>query len=408
MTQPRTNSAFTASGKANLNRTLNSSQRLSLFVALTFATFVSASSLSWAQTSTPATLTSSSETQPSRESLYKDLEKQAASLEQHYKLVKQIFRTVSPTVAHIEAKKRQSANSTGGKKSDERVVVIEEAGAGVVIQYRGRTYVVTNYHVIESSTASDIRIESDGIVYYPTRAIHDKATDLSVLAVDKRGLTPAKLGDSRQAEVGDFVVAVGSPFGLSHSVSYGIISALNRHDLELGPQGVKYQDFIQTDAAINPGNSGGPLMNLRGEVIGINTAIASNSGGNDGIGFTIPINMVMRIVSDLIDYGEVKRGFLGVSLDARYTISRAQQLGLDRSYGALVTSITPDSPAATSNLQVGDVILEYNNERVFNDSHLVTRVSLSTIGQEVPMRIFRRGVFQTVYVKITDRSKFKR
>ena len=346
---------------------------------------------------------------PTRESLYKDLEKQAALLEQHHRVVKQVFRIVSPTVAHIEAKKRQPANSSSASSTDERrVVVIEEAGAGVVIQYRGRTYVITNYHVIENSTVEDIRIESDGIVYYPTRVIHDKATDLSVLAVDKRGLTPAKLGNSAGAEIGDFVVAVGSPFGLSHSVSYGIISALHRHDLELGPQGVRYQDFMQTDAAINPGNSGGPLMNLRGEVIGINTAIASNSGGNDGIGFTIPINMVMRIVSDLIDYGEVKRGFLGVSLDARYDIDRAQQLGLDRSYGALITSITPNSPAAVSELQVGDVILEYNQRRVQNDSHLVTRVSLTTIGEKVPVQIFRRGTFQTVYVKISDRREFQR
>ena len=358
---------------------------------------------------TQATLTSQPEMVPTRELLYKDLEEQAALLEQQHRVVKQVFRIVSPTVAHIEAKKRQPANTSSTTLTDDRrVVVIEEAGAGVVIQYRGRTYVITNYHVIESSTVEDIRIESDGIVYYPTRVIHDKATDLSVLAVDKRGLTPAKLGDSTNAEIGDFVVAVGSPFGLSHSVSYGIISALHRHDLELGPQGVRYQDFMQTDAAINPGNSGGPLMNLRGEVIGINTAIASNSGGNDGIGFTIPINMVMRIASDLIDYGEVKRGFLGVSLDARYDIERAEQLGLDRSYGALITSITPSSPAAVSNLQVGDVILEYNQRRVQNDSHLVTRVSLTTIGEEIPVRIFRRGTYQTVYVKISDRSEFQR
>jgi serine protease Do len=402
MTDPRTNNS-----KAIVNRHSNPIGQLvaCLFTAVAIA--VTTCVPVAAQTSTPATLTSRKESEPTRDSLYKDLEKQAAVVEQQFKLVKQIFRTVGPTVAHIEAKKRQTANSSGNNSS-ERVVVIEEAGAGVVIQYRGRTYVVTNYHVIESSTVDNIRIESDGIVYYPTRAIHDKSTDLSVLEVDKRGLTPAKLGDSRNAEVGDFVVAVGSPFGLSHSVSYGIISALHRHDLELGPQGVKYQDFMQTDAAINPGNSGGPLMNLRGEVIGINTAIASNSGGNDGIGFTIPINMVMRIVSDLIDYGEVRRGFLGVSLDARYNVDRAKQLGLDRSYGALITSITPNSPAAVSNLQVGDVVLEFNNRRVHNDSHLVTRVSLTTIGDEVPIQIFRRGSFQTVYVKITNRNNFRR
>ena len=404
--------------KNKLNRILTNPPKISLCLALAMALLLPGWNSVDAQIvtqssrvergTTQATLTSRKEAQPTREALYKDLEKQAESLQQHYRLIKQIVKTVKPTVAHIEAKKRQPANSSGKKGSDQRVVVIEEAGAGVVIQYRGRTYVITNYHVIESSGISDIKIESDGIVYYPTRAIHDRATDLSVLEVDKRGLTPAKLGDSRQAEMGDFVVAVGSPFGLSHSVSYGIISALHRHDLELGPQGVKYQDFMQTDAAINPGNSGGPLMNLRGEVIGINTAIASNSGGNDGIGFAIPINMVMRIVSDLIDFGEVKRGFLGVQLDRRYDSDRAKKIGLDRSYGAYIISITPNSPAAISDLRVGDVVLEFNKRRVHNDSHLVTRVSLTTIGEKVPVRIFRRGSFQTVFVKISNRSQFQR
>ena len=405
----RTLPARTSTADFILNRTLKNLFFLGTCLAVCAASFVLDCKNVVGQSATQATLTSRKEPQPSRESLYKDLESQAALVEKQYRLIKQIVRTVQPTVAHIEAKKRQSANSSDkSSSSDRRVVVVEEAGAGVVIQYRGRTYIITNYHVIESSGISDIRIESDGIVYYPTRAIHDRATDLSVLEVDKRGLTPAKLGNSTEAELGDFVVAIGSPFGLSHSVSYGIVSALNRHDLELGPQGVKYQDFLQTDAAINPGNSGGPLMNLRGEVIGINTAIASNSGGNDGIGFAIPINMVMRIVSDLIDFGEVRRGFLGVQLDARYSSERAKQLGLDRSYGALVTSITPNSPAAVSELRVGDVILEYNNHRVQNDSHLVTRVSLSTIGEKVPMQIFRRGSFQTVYVEIQNRSQFQR
>lgn len=407
--------AIERNAKSKLNRNSNNFNCIIILSVVMIGVFSQNANHVEAQTQirssksgTQATLTSRTESQPTREALYKDLETQAASLEQHYKLIKQIVQTVQPTVAHIEAKKRQSANSSGKSGSDQRVVVVEEAGAGVVIQYRGRMYVITNYHVIESSGISDIRIESDGIIYYPSRVIHDRATDLSVLEVDKRGLTPGKLGDSRKSEIGDFVVAVGSPFGLSHSVSYGIVSALHRHDLELGPQGVKYQDFIQTDAAINPGNSGGPLMNLRGEVIGINTAIASNSGGNDGIGFAIPINMVMRIVSDLIDFGEVKRGFLGVSLDARYGAQRAKQIGLDRSYGAMITSITPNSPAAVSDLRVGDVVLEYNNRRVHNDSHLVTRVSLTTIGDEVPVRIFRRGSFQTVFVKITNRSQFQR
>ena len=343
---------------------------------------------------------------PSREQQYRELAEHASSVGRQYEVIKKIARTVAPTVAHIEAKKRQSAGATKTGSSDRRPVMIEEAGSGIVIQYRKRFYVVTNYHVVESSVLEDIRVESDGILYNPTRLLHDRETDLSVLELSQSGLTPSMIGDSDQMEIGDFVVAIGSPFGLSHSVSYGIISSLNRNDLELGPQGVKYQNFMQTDAAINPGNSGGPLINLRGEVIGINTAIASNSGGSDGIGFTIPINMVMRVVGDLIDLGQVRRGFLGVSLDSRYSYKRAMELGLELSYGAYVTAITPGSPADAANLQIGDVIVEFDNHRVNNDSHLVTSVSLTDIGDKVPMRVFRRGQFVTVFVTIQDRRTF--
>ena len=212
------------------------------------------------------------------------------------------------------------------------------------------------------------------------------------------------MGDSERLEIGDFVVAVGSPFGLSHSVSYGIVSAMGRHDLELGPQGVRYQNFIQTDAAINPGNSGGPLLNLRGEVIGINTAIASNSGGNDGIGFSIPINMVMRITEDLINYGQVNRGFLGVSLDSRYSFEKAKSLGLDYANGALVSNINPGSPAERAGLQTGDVILELAGEPVIDDSQLVTAVSLLPIDSVVDVKLFRSGVIQSTRVTIGNRK----
>src|SRR6185503_4020578 len=150
------------------------------------------------------------------------------------------------------------------------------------------------------------------------------------MSVAAPGLVPARLGDSGKLEIGDFVLAVGSPFGLSHSVTYGIISAMGRRDLELGDDGVPYQDFLQTDAAINPGNSGGPLLNLRGEVIGINTAIASNSGGNEGIGFTIPINMTMYVARQLIDRGSVAHAYLGVRLDMNFGPEAAAKLGLSR------------------------------------------------------------------------------
>ena len=348
------------------------------------------------------------ELQAQRDQLYDGLKKNASLIEQHYRHIKQIASVVAPTVVHVEAKKQQKSSASKTDQSKElRPAIVEETGAGVVFQKGGRMYVLTNFHVIENSSVNDIRLEADGRVFYPTRLLHDRETDLSVMAVDESGLVPARMGDSSQIGVGDFVVAVGSPFGLSHSVSYGIISALGRHDLELGPQGVKFQNFFQTDAAINPGNSGGPMINLRGEVVGVNTAIASNSGGSDGIGFSIPINMAMRIANDLIERGFVRRGFLGVSLDARYTSEKARALGLRRSKGALISSITSNSPAAASDLQIGDVIVEFDQVPVVDDSQLVTTVSLTPINRSVPVKVYRNGDIRTVYVTIGQRDDFR-
>ena len=353
-----------------------------------------------------ATLSSHQRTSAQRESEFNELTKQASFIEQQYRQVKRIAKFVRPTVVHIDAKKRETdpLSRSGDSKKDLRAVIIEEAGSGVIMQRNNRQFILTNYHVIEDSQLNDIRLEADGQVFYPINVMHDRKTDIAVLEIDEYGLTPARIGDSRKVEVGDFAVAVGSPFGLSHSVSYGIISALGRHNLKLGPQGGKYQNFIQTDAAINPGNSGGPLINLRGEVIGINTAIASNSGGSDGIGFAIPINMVMRISNDLIDRGFVRRGFLGVSLDAMYSPSKARAIGLRRSNGAMISSISENSPASKSELRVGDVILEFNDRYINDDAHLVTTVSLTDINSSVPVKVFRQGELKTVYVTIEERN----
>ena len=356
--------------------------------------------------SAQATLSSHQRTSAQRESEFKELTKQASFIEQQYRQVKRIAKFVRPTVVHIDAKKRESEplSRSGKSKKDLRPVIIEEAGSGVIIERNRRQFVLTNYHVIEDSQLNDIRLEADGQVFYPINVMHDRHTDIAVLEIDEYGLIAARMGDSRNVEVGDFAVAVGSPFGLSHSVSYGIISALGRHNLKLGPQGGKYQNFIQTDAAINPGNSGGPLINLRGEVIGINTAIASNSGGSDGIGFAIPINMVMRIASDLIDRGFVRRGFLGVSLDAMYSPSKARAIGLRRTHGAMISSISENSPASKSELRVGDVILEFNDRHINDDAHLVTTVSLTDINSSVPVKVFRQGELKTVFVTIQERN----
>lgn len=336
-----------------------------------------------------------------RELGFRQLEEQAQSGHSNLLFLRQLVQLAQPSVVHIEAKKSSGDSGRGAS-------MIEEAGAGVIIRVGDRLAVMTNRHVIVDSQVENIMIQlHDGRFFRPTDTRMDRDSDIAVLYVDQSDLIPARVGDSDQVEVGDFVVAVGSPFGLSHSVSYGIVSGKGRRDLELGSNGVRYQNFLQTDAAINPGNSGGPLLNVRGEIIGINTAIASNSGGSDGIGFTIPINMAMRIVQELTEFGYVRRGFLGVSLDSRYNPEVAAAVGLNTLFGARVSAITPDSPAATTDLQVGDVILKFDGRIVENDSDLVSQVSLTSIGREVEMEVFRDGKRTTVQAVIRDREEFQ-
>ena len=225
----------------------------------------------------------------------------------------------------------------------------------------------------------------------PQKVWTDASTDVAVMKIDRPGLISAQLGNSDQMDIGDFVLAVGSPFGLSHSVTYGIISAKGRRNLELGSKEIEIQDFFQTDAAINPGNSGGPLLNLRGQLVGINTAIASNSGGNEGIGFSIPINMAMTVAEQLVTRGKLLRSYLGVQLEVGFDSLTAHRLGLPSATGALVKSIIPSSPAQRMDLQVGDVIVEFDGVRIENDGHLVKTVGLTPVGRNVNVIFYRDG-----------------
>ena len=342
--------------------------------------------------------------QEKREDLYRLLQQQAEILEKQAAVVKTVAKLIGPTVVHIEAVVRNRSSLQHGRGQH-----AEEAGSGVIIRSRGKHYVLTNRHVVRGTPADGIKINlADGRRIYPSKVWNDPDTDVAVLAIETPGLVDARLGKSGKMEIGDFVLAVGSPFGLSHSVTYGIVSAKGRRDLELGDASVVFQDFIQTDAAINPGNSGGPLVNLRGEVIGINTAIASNSGGNEGIGFAIPIDMFMYVANQLIDTGKVSRAFLGVNLDSSFGPAMAAEIGLPRPAGARVNGITPDSPAEAAKLQVGDVILQFNNVPVEDDGHLVNLVSLTPVGKKVPLVIFRDRTPITIQVQLADHAKFKR
>ncbi len=336
-----------------------------------------------------------------RAELYRTLQQHARVLEAQTAVVKTVAKLIGPTVVHIEA---DTARRTSRSYDQRRQV--EEAGSGVIIKFGGKNYVLTNRHVIRSSSPEGIKINlADGRRIHPAKVWQDADTDIAVMSISAPDLIAAELGDSDRMEIGDFVLAVGSPFGLSHSVTYGIISAKGRRDLQLGDAAVRFQDFIQTDAAINPGNSGGPLVNLRGEVIGVNTAIASNSGGNEGIGFAIPINMFMIIARQLIEHGKVTRAFLGVDLDSKFGPAMAGEIGLPYPVGARITRVRKGTPAEAAKLQVGDVILQFNKIRIEDDAHLVNLVSLTRVGTKVPLLIFRDRKQITIKVEVGDRSR---
>ena len=265
-------------------------------------------------------------------------------------------------------------------------------------------YVLTNNHVIEGAQPAKISIFlHDGRSLHPDRYWLDKKADIAVLNLARDDLPAARLGNSDEAAVGTWVLALGSPFGLTHSVSQGIISARGRHMDEL--QDVENQDFLQTDAAINPGNSGGPLVNMKGEVIGINNSIASNGGGNEGVGFSIPINLARWIMNQLLAQGRVSRGALGIDLHPEFRPEDAVSLGLERPRGAWVDRVHPGSPAASGGLHGGDVILRFNGVEIADLNHLINMVSMAPIGQPAEVVVWRGGKNDSFRVTVGERDR---
>lgn len=331
-----------------------------------------------------------------REQLFNELADEFDTFNRLGNLVRRVSQLVKPSVIHIEAHKTEE--EAGSRQS------YEEAGSGFVVDFNesGR-WVVTNRHVIKGSNMNEILLRTnDGREFYPVQVISDASTDVAVMKVNTSDLPPTRFGDSDDVSIGDFVIAIGSPFGLSHSVTFGILSAKGRRDLSLGEQKIDLQDFFQTDAAINPGNSGGPLLNLRGEVIAMNTAIASSSGGSEGIGFAIPINMTIQVAKQLVQNGRLRRGYLGVTLDPDFNVSKRTTYRFDRSGGALVKNVRADSPAEAANMQRGDIIVQFNGRSVDNDDHLVAQVGLTPTGASIPMIIYREGKRYRTSVTLTD------
>ena len=263
-------------------------------------------------------------------------------------------------------------------------------GSGVIISKDG--YIVTNYHVVSGATKIIVKT-LDGKKYTAKLIGSDPKTDLAVIKIDAKNLKPITIADSSKVEVGDLVLAIGNPFGLRESVTAGIVSALNRNSIGLND----YENFIQTDAAINPGNSGGALVDMKGRLIGINSAIISRSGGNNGIGFAIPSNMVKFVVKSLIEKGKVVRGYLGVMI-SNIDSSKAKLYGID--HGVLINKVEPHSAAAEAGLKPGDIIVAVDGEEVKNAGELRNKIAFKGAGAEVTLKVYRNGKYITIKAKL--------
>ena len=315
--------------------------------------------------------------------------------------ISQVASRVVPAVVHIQATRLENERK------------VEETGSGVLMRTSATRglYVVTNQHVVRGADtgAIDVVLHS-GESVHPQRVYRDTESDLAILQIPDGGQISAEWGDSETVDIGHFVLAVGSPFGLSQSVTMGIVSAKGRRDLSLtADHSVTNQDFLQTDAAINPGNSGGPLIDVRGRVVGINTAIASNGGGNEGIGFSIPSNLARQVFDQLVLHGRVRRAYLGVELDDDFTQTTALRLGMDRNRGARIMRVynVQNSPANRAGLRMDDVIVAFNGVEIQDENHLINLVSLSEVGTAVDMEVIRGGRRMRLKVQLTDRETYR-
>jgi serine protease Do len=266
-------------------------------------------------------------------------------------------------------------------------------GSGVIVTKDG--YLLTNNHVVEN--ADDVKVSlADGREFTAKVVGKDPKSDIAVLKIDAKDLPALELADSDNLEVGDMVLAVGNPFGVGQTVTSGIISATGR-----GSLGLDYEDMIQTDAAINPGNSGGALVDAEGRLIGINTAILSHSGGNQGIGFAVPVNLARSVMEGLVKDGRVVRGFMGVNIQD-LTPTLAKQFNVKDASGALVAGVTPKSPAEKAGLRDGDIITEFNGKSVKDGRHLKLQVAQTSPGTTVPVKVLRDGKTKSLDVTVKE------
>jgi serine protease Do len=331
-----------------------------------------------------------------------------AHIEETSRAFSDIVKAVSPAVVNISSTKmvkRQQAPYedffdyfSPAPEAKARKFKEQSLGSGVIVSPDG--YIVTNNHVIEQS--SEIRVTLYDKRSFRAKIIGtDVKTDIAIIQIDAKDLPVIPWGDAEKLQVGEFVLAIGNPFLLSNTVTMGIVSAVGRADVGIAD----YEDFIQTDAAINPGNSGGPLVNIRGELVGINTAIFSKTGGYQGIGFAVPSNMVKAVMEQLVNSGKVTRGWIGITIQ-ELTQELAQQFGLKyhegELAGVLVSDVTRGGPAQKAGIMRGDIILEYDGKRVQDVGQLRNVVAQSKVGSQVQVKILRRDREMTVTATVVE------
>jgi len=318
-----------------------------------------------------------------------------------------LLEKVTPAVVSIETSGKASSKSMpsdqqellerffGGRMPQQNSRPRGSLGSGVIVD-AGKGYIITNHHVIDGAEDIYVTLE-DRREIEATLVGSDPKTDIAILEIDAQNLTALKLASSRSVKVGDYVIAVGNPFGLSSTVTSGIVSALGR---ESG-RGDGYQDYIQTDAAINQGNSGGALVNSKGELIGINTAILSRSGGSNGIGFAVPTKMIKGVMGQLVEFGEVKRGRIGITIsDIDADLQEALKLTVRE--GALINSVSEDSPADKAGLKAGDVVVGFNGEIIYDASDIRNEVGLVQPGQRTDISYIRDGRKRTTRILVEE------
>ena len=314
-----------------------------------------------------------------------------------------LVKKVAPAVVNIRVSQTISTRSPFGDDTfrrffgipDERKVA--SAGSGVIVDAENG-YILTNHHVVENADKIQISLINE-VTLDATVVGSDAATDIALIKVDPKNLVELPIGNSDDVEVGDFVIAIGNPFGLGHTVTSGIVSALGR----TGISSNGYEDFIQTDASINPGNSGGALVNMNGELIGINSVIISRTGNNVGIGFAVPSEIAQSIMRQILDFGEVRRGLLGVTITTIDEES-AKALGAEVDSGALVSNIEPGSAAEEAGLQVDDIITRVDDKKIDNSRELANAIGLKGSGEEIGIEFVRNGTSHSVTATLGQQS----